>query len=118
MFICKNNPASKGIKHFLIDIDLNSLEFESLVESDYTYPAKILYSVDTRIQEFMSQNKRVEDGEYVSKRLINFSNLTNACLNQSFNVSLTPLFKLLKEKPDDHASNSYRREQELKRKRP
>ena len=117
VFLGKDNPASKGIACLLIDIENYSLEFESLVESDFSYPAKILYSVDTRIQRFMSQNKRMKDREEVSERLVDFGDLTDACLNQSFNVSLPPAFKLSKENLEDQSSNSRAKEWERKRKR-
>ena len=109
---------SRRIKCHLTDIDNYSLEFESLVDSDYSYPAKILYSMDTRFQRFMSQNKIIKDKEDVSNRLVNLSNLSDACLDQSFNVSFPPAFKLSKERLDDYAPNSYTQERELKRERP
>lgn len=107
---------SKGITCLLIDIDNYSLESESLVESDSSYPVKILYSVDTRIQRFMSQKKRMKDREEVREILVNFGNLANACLNKSFNVSVLPVFILSKEKLDDQTSNFHIKEWELNRK--
>jgi hypothetical protein len=76
VFIGEKKPASKGIKCLLTNIDNYSLEFESLVKSDYSHPTNIMYSVDTMIQRFMSHNKRIKDREDMSKILVNFRILT------------------------------------------
>jgi hypothetical protein len=42
-----------------------------------------------RTQRFPLQCKRKQDQEKTNKRLINFSNLVDSCLSQSFNISLS-----------------------------
>jgi hypothetical protein len=102
VFLGPNNPASQGIKSLLNDFEENSVEFDSLSVSDSSYPTKILYSVDTRVQRFMSQCKRMKDRDDVNERLVDFSDLTESCLNQGFNVSLPPAFQVLASKtPSD-----------------
>jgi len=90
----EENPISSGIKSLLTEMEDNSLEFESLIEADVTYAAKILYAVDTRTQRFLLQCKRKKDREEVNERLVDFSDLSEACLSQSFNISLPPAFKV------------------------
>jgi hypothetical protein len=89
----EENPISKGIESLLNEIKDNSLEFESLIEADVSYAAKILYAVDTRTQRFLLQCKRKQDREEVNERLVDFSDLADSCLSQSFNISLPPAFK-------------------------
>ena len=55
--------------------------------------AKILYTVDTRIQRFLLQCRRKKDREEVNENLVDFSDLSESCLSQSFNISLPPAFK-------------------------
>ena len=66
----------------------NSLEFESPIEADVAYAAKIVYAVDTRTQHFLLRCKRKKD-----KRLVDFINLLESFFSQSFNISLPPAFK-------------------------
>ena len=89
----EENPITKGIESLLSEIKDNSLEFESLIEADVAYAAKILYAVDTRTQRFLLQCKRKKDREEVNERLVDFSDLSESCLGQSFNISLPPAFK-------------------------
>jgi hypothetical protein len=88
----EDNPVLKGIKSLLSEIKDNSLEFESLIKADASCAAKILYTVDTRTQHFLLQCKRKQDREEVNERLVDFSNLANSCLSQSFFISLPPTF--------------------------
>ena len=72
---------------------------------DYLYPEEILFTVDTKIQRFISQNKKIKDREEVREILVNFGNLIDMCLSQSFNMSLPSVFGILTERPDDHTTN-------------
>ena len=105
------NPISKGIKRLLRDFNDFSCEFESLMETDDQFAAKILFSVDSRIQRFLMQCKRCHDREDVNDNLVNFAELSEDCLNQSFNISLPPAFQI------SGAPKQDQKEKENKRKR-
>ena len=49
----------------------------------------------------MAQCKRLKDSENVNKRLVDFDNLTDSCLNHGLNVSLPLTFQLLVSKKTD-----------------
>ena len=116
VFLGPNNPVSHGIKSFLRDLEENSIEFESLSEADISIPAKILYGIDTRIQRFLVQCKRTYDREDVNERLVDFSDITDSCLNQSFSMSLPPVFQFSRlTKPDDQSRHIMLRGPEQKR---
>ena len=89
----EDNPVSKGIESLFSKIKDNSLDFESLIEADASYAAKILYVIDMRSQYFLLQCKRRQDRDEVNKRLVDFSDLADSCLSQRFNISLPPTFK-------------------------
>ena len=107
----KRNPISTGIKRLLREFDDFSCEFESLMELDDQFAAKIMFSVDSRIQRFLMQCKRCRDCEDVNDNLLDFSGLSEECLNQSFNISLPPAFQISGAEKQDP------REKEIKRKR-
>ena len=107
----KRNPISTGIKRLLREFDNFSCKFESLMESDDQFAAKIMFSVDSRIQRFLIQCKRCSDREDVNDNLLNFSNLSEEYLNQSFNISLPPAFHISGAEKQDI------REKEIKKKR-
>ena len=115
----EENYITKGIESLLNEIKDNSLEFESLIEADVAYAAKILYAVDTRTQRFLLQCKRKKDREEVNERLVDFSDLSEACLSQSFNISLPPAFKVQAtgEAINPFETNEHAGEERGKRKR-
>ena len=57
----KMNPMSEGIRRLLWELEDFSCEFESLMETDNLFAAKIMFSVDSRIQRFLMQCKRCRD---------------------------------------------------------
>ena len=106
----KNNPISRGIKRLLREFDDFNCEFESLMETDDKFSAKIMFSVDSRIQRFLMQCKRCCDRDDVNDNLVDFTGLTENFLNQSFNISLPPAFQI------SETEKSYPKDKDNKRK--
>ena len=81
------------------------------METDNLFAAKIMFSVDSRIQRFLMQCKRCRDRGDVNDSLVDFTGLSEDCLNQAFNITLPPAFQFLgAENPDP-------KDEENKRKR-
>ena len=95
------NPISEGIRRLLREFEDFSCDFESLMETDNLFAAKIMFSVDSRIQRFLMQCKRYRDRGNMNVSLVDFTGLSEDCLNQAFNITLPPAFQfLVSEKPD------------------
>ena len=117
IMIGKRNPASSGIKDLMDDIEENSMEFESLAEADQLYPAKMLYCVDTRVQRFLAQCKRLNDREDVNESLVNFEDITENSLNQCFNITLPVAFQFTQDKGNENKNHVVLKSPTKKRKR-
>ena len=76
----KMNPISEGIKRLLWDFKGFNCEFESLMETDNLFTAKIMFSVDSRIQRFLMQCKRYCDRGDVNYSLVYFTGLLQSRL--------------------------------------
>ena len=106
----KKNPISEGIRRLLRDFEDFNCEFESLMETDNLLAAKIMFSVDSRIQRFLMQCKRCRDRGDVNDSLVDFTGLSEDCLNQAFNITLPPAFQFLgAEKPDPNDKENKRK---------
>ena len=84
------------------DMEDNSMDFESLAEADPLYPPKILYCVDTRVQRFLVQCKRLNDTEDVNENLVNFGDIIENSLNQCFNITLPMAFQFTQDKENQN----------------
>ena len=113
----KRNPASSGIKDLMDDIEDNCMEFESLTEADPLYPAKMLYCVDTRVQRYLGQCKRLNDREDVNENLVKFDDITENSLNQCFNITLPVAFQFMQDKGNENKNHVLLKSPGKKRKR-
>ena len=89
------NPISEGIRRLLREFEDFSCEFESLMETDNLFAAKIMFSMDSRIQRFLMQCKRCRDHSDMNDSLVDFTGLSEDFLNQAFNITLPPAFQFL-----------------------
>ena len=89
----KMNTISEGIRRLLREFEEFSCEFESLMETDNLFAAKIMFSVDSRIQLFLMQCKRFRDHGNVKDSLVD----SRACQKiVSIKPSILPYYQKMK----------------------
>eukprot|EP00957_Ditylum_brightwellii_P056440 4278081-Ditylum_brightwellii.AAC.1 len=59
------------------------------------FPAKIFCTVDTRVQRWLIECRKVQDRNEVDERIIELRDIVNDVVNSRFYLSLPPLFTMI-----------------------
>eukprot|EP00957_Ditylum_brightwellii_P109812 8375397-Ditylum_brightwellii.AAC.1 len=73
---------------------------------DEKFPAKILYAVDTRLQQWMVECRRAQDKSEVDDRIIKFQHIVDDVVNNRFYLSLLPSFTMINSEEESEGKHN------------
>ena len=90
-----------NLRQFARELNINKLLVKGKIAIDKTLTAKILYTIDSRTQLFLSYLRRANDIEEVSTSITDFTQMANELMLGQLNVMLPATFTLPTIEKDD-----------------
>ncbi len=83
---------SVEVRHAITLLNSEISTIKVRIASDHTYPAKILYTIEIRIQRWLRHCEQNEDRSSIDNRIIDMDPVTEHILNSSLMIDLPPIF--------------------------